>query len=109
MGCIMWKLFLDDERDPIGDGWTVARSAEIAKTLVINKGVPVVISFDHDLGEGDNGSEFVSWLIDHMMDLGIHFQDDFSYVIHSQNPIGAGNIRGKMDAAIKHIGRRDRS
>lgn len=101
----MWKLFLDDEREPIGDGWVIARTAEAAQSLVVRYGLPRFISFDHDLGDGLNGSEFVTWLINHMLTAGDKFPADFSYMIHSQNPIGAGNIRGKMDAAIKHIGR----
>lgn len=101
----MWKLFLDDEREPVGDGWTIARDTVTARSLIVDRGLPRFISFDHDLGDGDNGSQFVSWLIDHMLDNGIRFPCDFSYMIHSQNPIGAGNIRGKMDVAIEHIGR----
>ena len=101
----MWKLFLDDEREPIGDGWTIARDADSARDLIRSNGIPRFISFDHDLGDGDNGSQFVSWLIDHMLDNSIKFPLDFSYMIHSQNPVGAGNIRGKMDVAINHIGR----
>lgn len=100
----MWKLFLDDERDPIGDGWSIARSADSARALIIEQGLPRFISFDHDLGYGDNGSQFVTWLIDHMIDNGLRFPTDFSYVIHSQNPIGYGNIQSKMDSALKHIG-----
>lgn len=101
----MWKLFLDDEREPVGDGWTIARDADSARNLILSNGIPRFISFDHDLGDGDNGSQFVSWLVDHMLDNAVRFPSDFSYMIHSQNPVGAGNIRGKMDIAIKHIGR----
>ena len=104
-GVRMWKLFLDDEREPVGDGWIIARSYDSARALVIEQGLPCFISFDHDLGEGENGSQFVSWMVNHMIDQGMRFPSDFSYMIHSQNPIGAGNIRGKMDAAIRHIGR----
>lgn len=103
----MWKLFLDDEREPIGDGWTIARTADEARALLIKKGLPRFISFDHDLGDGDNGSQLVTWLINHMIDHGLRFPSDFSYMIHSQNPIGAGNIRGKMDGALQHFGRHD--
>lgn len=102
----MWKLFLDDEREPIGDDWVISRTAEDAQALVVRYGLPRFISFDHDLGDGLNGSEFVSWLIDHMLASGDQFPAEFGYMVHSQNPIGAGNIRGKMDAAIRHIGRR---
>ena len=65
---------------------------------------PAFISFDHDLGDGANGANFATWLINYMIDEGLKFPKNFDYFVHSQNPIGAANIRGKMDAAIKHIG-----
>lgn len=101
----MWKLFLDDEREPIGDDWQIARSSHEAQTLILRHGMPRFISFDHDLGDGENGSQFVTWMINHLIELGDRFPVDFGYMIHSQNPIGAGNIRGKMDGALQHIGR----
>ena len=100
-----WWLFLDDERFPVSDGWLIARSFESARDLVLEKGLPEFISFDHDLGrESKTGSDFAQWLIDHMLDNGLRFPLKFSYQIHSQNPVGSVNINGKMEGAIKHIG-----
>lgn len=100
-----WRLFIDDERMPVReDEWFIARDFDDAAFLVIKNGIPNYISFDHDLGHGPTGAAFVDWLIEHMLDEGIKFPDSFDYFVHSQNPIGAANIRAKMDAAIKHIG-----
>jgi hypothetical protein len=102
-----WRLFLDDERDIAViddmDNWYVARSFNDACALVNKMGVPLSIDFDHDLGEGKNGSDFAGWLIWHMLTNNLTFPEGFEYYVHSQNPIGAANIRSKMDAAIKHF------
>jgi len=100
-----WRLFLDDEREPVGDGWFIARDHDAACTEIRRSGLPSFISFDHDLGQGPDGAMFVDWLIGYMLDESLSFPLDFSYGVHSQNPIGAANIRGKMDNAIRHIGR----
>lgn len=100
-----WRLFIDDERMPVReDEWFIARDVNDAVFLVLKYGVPNYISFDHDLGNGANGTQFVTWLINHMLDEELKFPKDFDYYVHSQNPIGAANIRAKMDAAIKNIG-----
>jgi hypothetical protein len=101
----MWKLFIDDERFPIReDEWFVARDFDDATFLVIKMGIPSYISFDHDLGDGPTGAAFADWLVNYMLDEGKKFPSRFDYYVHSQNPIGAANIHGKMDAAIEHIG-----
>lgn len=100
-----WKLFIDDERYPVHENeWTVARDFDDACFLVIKQGIPNQISFDHDLGQGPTGAAFANWLINYMLDNNIKFPKNFQYFVHSQNPIGAQNIRGKIDAAIQHIG-----
>lgn len=101
-----WRLFLDDERFPVQEEeWIIARNHNDATYLIIKHGLPCFISFDHDLGDGPDGAAFVDWLINHMLDNGLRFPAVFSYLIHSQNPIGAANIRGKMDQALLLIGK----
>lgn len=115
-----WKLFLDDERtpetsvedpafrarsalprvspDPLpGTPWTVARSAEQARSLVLERGWPVFVSFDHDLGpDGMSGHDFAWWLVNHDLDGG-GMPEDFAYEAHSGNPPGRANIVGLLD------------
>lgn len=106
-----YKLFIDDERELASnwntDEWRIARDFDDACFLVIKNGIPDYISFDHDLGTGPTGSQFAEWLINYMIDNQFKFPNGFDYFVHSQNPIGADNIRGKMDSAIRHIGCED--
>ena len=103
-----FRLFIDDERFPSGiwreDEWVIARDYEAACQAVKQRGMPTDISFDHDLGEGPTGADFADWLIGCMLNKNWKFPKGFDYYVHSQNPVGAANIRGKMDAALKHIG-----
>ena len=45
-----YKMFIDDERFPKTDDWTIVRSSQEAIDCVLKKGIPSHIAFDHDLG-----------------------------------------------------------
>ena len=96
-----YKLFIDDERWPADDGteWVIARSSEDAIAAVESLGVPDFISFDHDLGGEDTSIKFIWWMIDAHLDERIA-SFTTQYYVHSQNPIGAANIRSLMDSFI---------
>lgn len=98
-----YKLFLDDEREPVTDDWFIARTSTQAIEVVQTMGMPTFISFDHDLGGDDTAIKFINWMTDEAIDDYLRFPSDFDYDIHSQNPIGAGNIRSKMDQLLKHF------
>ncbi|MBF5007276.1 YqiA/YcfP family alpha/beta fold hydrolase [Diaphorobacter caeni] len=89
------KMFLDDERMPPGDEsqWRICRSSNDAMQAMLQQGVPDFISFDHDLGGDDTAMIFVKWLIDKDLDSLGFIPAEFSFEIHSQNPIGAHNLR----------------
>ena len=97
------KLFIDDERFPPNDGakWTIVRTVEEATRYMEDHGCPSFISFDHDLGEHAQGGDaiyLVHWLIEKDIDAnGDFIPSDFAYYVHSQNPVGAANIRGWLD------------
>jgi len=93
----MIKMFLDDERCPVDDSWIVVRSVDEAIEFVEQNGIPNYISFDHDLGPGRNGYFFAFWLYTQIMDETFSLPNDFDYYIHSQNPVGAQNIRNVLD------------
>lgn len=100
-----WKLFLDDERWPVNeDDWFIVRDFNGVCDLVAEMGFPSYVSFDHDLGSGPTGNDVAQWLIDYLLDHNLRFPKGFDYYVHSQNPIGAANIRSKMDSAISYIG-----
>lgn len=109
-----YTLFLDDVRFPddvrqdlgLYKDLIICRSYHDAKWCVMHKGIPSHIAFDHDLGEipGSNhhGYGFAKWLCDYIMVNNIDLPDDFSYSVHSANPVGAENIRCYMNNFLEH-------
>jgi hypothetical protein len=117
----MYKLFLDDERDPykvtwvempLGP-WEIVRSyAEFVKTIT-EKGLPIFVAFDHDLADEHyrrsmyNPDKHYSNYFTNgtfkektgyecavwLVNYCIDNNTDFpQYVVHSMNPIGKENI-----------------
>lgn len=99
-----YKLFIDDERNPVEDDWVVVRNSADAIVAVSCYGVPIEIAFDHDLGGDDTSIKFIHWLMDKVLDGDLKIPDGFTYSVHSQNPIGAANIKHKMDAILMYWG-----
>ena len=97
------RMFLDDIREPQNDYDVIVRSYDEAVELVKQNGIPTFISFDHDLGCDEigniskNGYDFAKWLVD--MDIeNIHkFPNNFTFDIHSANPIGKNNIKSILN------------
>ncbi len=93
-------IYIDDMRQPpIPNAiWVKSYDDAIAVVRGLDEGeipdfpLPLVIDFDHDLGEEKTGYDFAKWLIEQ------------SYIgkfrIHSMNPVGANNIR----QLLKHYG-----
>jgi hypothetical protein len=101
-----FSLFLDDERYPPNDGrnWIVARNVDEAKDIIRDIGWPEYISFDHDLGDGEQtGKDFANWMICEHIEGENVFSENFRYYVHSQNPIGAKNIRDLIDGYLSFI------
>lgn len=98
-----YTLFLDDIRMPPinAEGmWIIARTYDDAVWYVEQYGIPSRISFDHDLGDGvPDGNEFAKWFAGYVIESCSILPDDFKYVVHSMNPVGANNI----DATMKHF------
>lgn len=91
----MYKMFIDDERFPVDDSFIIVRNSSQAIEYVMSHGIPSFISFDHDLGENDTSIIFINWLINHILDNEII--PTFEFYVHSQNPIGVENIKGKLN------------
>lgn len=100
-----YKLFIDDERYPSGniDEWVITRSSEETIRIVSEKGMPNFISFDHDLGGEDTSIQFIKWLENKLLDEELKFPVDFDFYVHSQNPIGAKNIRLWMVSLVTNF------
>ena len=98
-----WKLYLDDIRTPKDPTYVISRTVEDAQKLVLSCGVPFFISFDHDLGIDSDGNllptgyDFAKCLVEMDMDGIIKIPKDFSFTVHSANPVGAKNIEEYLD------------
>ncbi|WP_431611917.1 cyclic-phosphate processing receiver domain-containing protein [Chryseobacterium sp. 'Rf worker isolate 10'] len=106
-------LFLDDIRYPIEayhytkqdmflrNDWHIVRNYEQFVNRILEKGLPEMISFDHDLADEhylkQGSQEFVEktgydcakWLIEYCMD---NYLDLPKFYSHSMNPVGKENI-----------------
>lgn len=120
-----WNLFIDDIRETgyVQDGreYQLARSMDEACELISRLGIPKHIAFDHDLGwegltpfEGSiiiappesgkelpSGYDFAKWLISMDQDGHLEIPENFSWSIHSSNPVGAANINGILTSYLK--------
>lgn len=99
-----YRMFIDDERDPPNGetDWVVKRCFTSAMHHIYHNGCPEFISFDHDLGLSLTGYDVAREIIlcDQMGD--IEIPDDFSFYVHSQNPVGAENIRKLLNNYLAH-------
>lgn len=96
-----YTLFLDDIRDPtweLGHDILIARNCSEAENHVIDFGLPLVISFDHDLGKNQPvAMAFMRWLIEGDLDGIFDLNEVKTVIIHSANPVGAANLKGLWD------------
>lgn len=113
-----YNIFLDDERFPSDvhayiDGvdiyknkeWEIVRNYKDFIDLIQKYGMPNFISFDHDLGDFNNGIEktgydCAKWLVDFCIDFKFNIPN---FIVHSQNTIGNGDITYYLENAKKHI------
>jgi hypothetical protein len=127
----MYSLFLDDERQPKSVtwvklplvDWVIVRNYDEFVKVVTERGLPNVVSFDHDLsfehypfnandvGEMRNipyqiynektGYHVVKWLIEYCRERTLKFP---TYYVHSMNPVGRANIRNAIEDYIRQCG-----
>lgn len=120
----MTRIYLDDIRTPVEDGWTVVRNYEQFVSTVMYIGLDNIelISLDHDLGDTamkewhtnvyhnytldynniteKTGMDCAKWLVEQWMN-GEKVVDVFT---HSANAIGSANIMGYINN-YRHINR----
>ncbi|MFT6091850.1 cyclic-phosphate processing receiver domain-containing protein [Sulfitobacter sp.] len=105
-----YRLFIDDERFPPEDGqeWYIARNLTEVASIIKDLGPPDFISFDHDLGEEEHtgyeiAKRFVAGDLGELegtaFDKGL--PKDFSFYVHSQNPVGAKNICSLLNGYLE--------
>lgn len=90
----MYKMFIDDVREPPSNDYVVVRSSSEALDYIKNNGMPSFISFDHDLGGDDTTMVFLRKLVDYWNG----YDTIPDYVVHSANPVGSKNIVSFMDS-----------
>ena len=90
----MTHLYIDDLRSPPSRKWAVARSYDAVIWHIENVGLPLYLSFDHDLGDDvPSGYDIAKMLIDYDLDGKIDLSKVIQVNVHSANPVGAENIR----------------
>lgn len=108
----VYKIFLDDIRVPTdiypkdkNEDWVVVRNLTDFKNTINTLGVPIFISFDHDISDFDKdtneeytGLTCAKFLVDYCID-NICVLCDFK--VHSSNPCGSENINGLLNGFKK--------
>jgi hypothetical protein len=124
-----YNLFLDDFRDPedafqhmmlpvyLLEDWLIVRNYDEFINVIQEKGIPEMISFDHDLADAhyDNqvnipydeyqeksGYHCAKWLIDYCIDNDKELPA--SIYIHSMNHAGSLNIKSLFQSYWKSLG-----
>ena len=113
----MKKIWLDDERIPPSYDWLWVKNINDFADTIRDLGMPDLISFDHDLGEGlesdwrggssdedeeeyyykytlPTGYDCAKWLVDHCIDNNLPLP---AFKVHSANPVGAENIQKLLE------------
>ena len=103
------RAYLDDVRPRPSNFDIIWRSVAEAQTYCVDNGVPLYISFDHDMGlDKDSfeiaptGMDFCKWLVN--MDMALNFEfipACFDFASHSGNPIGARNIESYLEQYLR--------
>jgi hypothetical protein len=117
------KIYLDDVRTPIEDGWVVARNYHQFVSLIETYGLKNIdrISLDHDLGESamieyynnvkdnyklnyDNivektGYDCCKFLVNLSIDDNTQLPPIY---VHSANPVGSHNMMGYINNYLKN-------
>lgn len=127
-----YNLFLDDLRTPITtynvclkderylrEEWVIAKNYDEFKSILLTKGIPQLVSFDHDLADEHfqiamaeefygfdyskctekTGMDCAKLLVKMCLDFELDWFPKF--IIHSQNPAGRDNIRSYLNSYKK--------
>ena len=109
---MIYKLFLDDIRDVKmvyknlrDEDFIIVRNFKDFKAVIIENGLPELISFDNDLGLDKNekiaedGYAAAKWLVyESGLDL-----INLKFNVHSANPVASQQIQSLLDNYIKHL------
>lgn len=116
--CVSYMQHRIGRKNPIylENGWVICRNYKSFVSTIEEMGLPDFVSFDHDLadehyrnylssGEVDysdyvekTGYEAAKWLVNYCLDHKLELPE---YAVHSDNPVGAGNILSHLKQAEK--------
>jgi hypothetical protein len=120
-----YNLFLDDFREPEDVfgytnnqlyliGWVIVRNYDEFVKTIIEKGIPDMISFDHDLADEHyeshqeydqytekTGYHCAKWLIYYCIDNNKKLPTEI--LIHSMNTVGSLNIKSLFESYWKSL------
>ncbi|WP_291097285.1 MULTISPECIES: cyclic-phosphate processing receiver domain-containing protein [unclassified Flavobacterium] len=107
-----YKLFLDDIRDVkmvyknlTDEDFVIVRNFKDFKQVIIENGLPELISFDNDLGLDENeniaedGYAAAKWLV---YESGLDLRN-LKFNVHSANPVASQQIQSLLDNYIRHL------
>lgn len=122
---MIYNLFLDDFRNPEDCfdrtynqvyllGWTVVKNYDEFVKTITEKGMPRMLSLDHDLADlhyvkqppydedtEKTGYDCAKWLINYCIDNQLDLPE--TILIHSMNPVGSLNIKSLFDSYYKSL------
>lgn len=120
-----YNLFLDDFREPEDAfnhtnnqlyliGWVIVRNYDEFVKTIEEKGIPEMMSLDHDLADEHyesqqeyseykekTGYDCAKWLINYCIDNKKELPA--TILIHSMNPAGSLNIKSLFDSYLKSL------
>ena len=104
-------IWLDDIRNPFQTDWIQRYAPSFTNEEIIwlkdynqfisyikLNGLPDMICFDHDLGEGKSGYDAAKFVVDYCLDNEVELP---KYNIQSSNPVGKENINGLFISFLK--------
>ena len=107
-----YRLFLDDIREVKmvyknlkDEDFIIVRNFKDFKKVIIENGLPELISFDNDLGLDENeniaedGYAAAKWLV---YESGLDLRN-LKFNVHSANPVASQQIQSLLDNYIKHL------
>ena len=104
-----YMIFLDDERFP-GPAYesqemVIVRNFWDFKKILVEMGIPKFITFDHDLADTHyTGYTCAEFLISEMIfSENANISEEFSFEVHSMNPVGAQKIRDLLNHELPLI------
>ena len=96
----MYKLFLDDIRDPLklypDQEWVIARTYQEFIDIINDKGVPTEVSLDNDLGIVEEGYDCLKWMVNNDIRTRV-------YRIHTDNVVNSSNMSHLSKNWLNHL------